>query len=362
MMMLTFRDMKFILLCAILLSYPQEACGDASNTLAKDNVYHINPDLIFLEIGNQNVSGQSLRNLNIWMEHLDKNRRDAVICFFDILKEMNHDPKKKGQCHVKKLDSILKKIVINPDIGDYIIYSNYLRRGERFADVNSFKTAYEYLEKSAQNGYDKAILEWVEYRINSNATLDDIKKYVLFLKKVDSSESDTKKRLLLSRITLLYCCQHLTGISPENAFNTIFNNKNSVSSFCLNSLLEAGVMCLLIPELQKECDKGMVLLREYVNKTENIEKLLKLIYVSKSKNLEVGDLSALCRKKVNELIADHDSRQIGSIFLSGKGWGDAQTLTALNQGADFIDVCLEKFRETMKDKRMNIRQFIFFQQ
>lgn len=362
MMILMFRDMKFILLCATLLSYPLETCGGTSNTPAKDNFHHIKPDLIFLEIANRNVSPQSLRNLNIWMQKLDKNRRDDVICFFNILKEINHTPEKKILCLIEKLDSILKRIVITPGISDYIIYSIYLRQGERFADVNLFKIAYKYLEKSAQNGCDKAILEWGKHRINSKADLDDIKKCVLLLKKIDSYESETRVMIFLSRITLLYCCPNLTGISSKNAFNTIFNNKDSIHSSCLSPLLEAGVMCLLIPELQQECDRGMVLLREYVNKTENIEMLLKLIYVSKSNNLETGDLSALCCKKVNELITNHDSRQTGSIFLSNKGWGNAETLTALNQGADFIDVCLGKFRETLKDKRMNIRQFMFFQQ
>lgn len=343
--------MNTILLCTILFSYPQEVPGDTYNTLDKDNFHHVNPDLIFLEIGTQTVSQQSLRNLNIWMGYLDEKKINDVICFFNLLKKINHAPAKKGSCFIGELDSILKEIGIDPAISNYIIYSIYMRQGGRFGDDDCFKKAYTYLERSAQNGYEKAILEWAEYNINSNTSPDNIKKCVLFLKRIDSCERNTEAMILLPRMTLLYRYHHLTDISPKNAFNTIFKNKNLIASSHLNTLLEAGVMCLLIPELQQDHDKGTVLLQEYVNKTENIEMLLKLIYVSNSNDLEIGTISGLCYKKINELIANHDSKQIGSNFLSNKGWGDARTLTMLNQGANFIDVCLEKFRETMKNKK-----------
>lgn len=360
-MILTFRNMKTILLCTILLSYAQEVRGDTYNNQDKDDFYHVNPDLIFLEIGNQAVSQQSLRNLNRWMEHLNEKKRNDIICFFDLLKKINHTPVEKNLCLIKKLDSMLKEIGIDPAVSDYIIYSIYLRQGERLANEDYFKRAYSYLEKSAQNGYEKAILEWAEYNLNSNASLDDIRRCVFLLKKIDSSDSSSKAMILLSRITLLYCYQNLTDIPPKIAFDTIFNNKNIIVSSSLNTLLEAGIMSLLIPELQQERDRAIVLLQEYVDKTENIDMLIKLIYVSNSANLGIGNISTLSYKKVNELIDHHDSRQLGSNFLSKRGWGDAQTVTMLNQGANFIDVCMEKFRETMKNKKLKIRQFIFFQ-
>lgn len=354
--------MNTILLCAILLLHHQEVHGGAYNNLDNNNLHHVNPNLIFLEIGNQTVSQQSLRDLNTWMEHLDEKKRNNVIYFFDLIKKINHAPARKGSCLIGELDSILKEIGIDPAIGNYIIYSIYLRQGGRFGDDDCFKKAYAYLEKSAQNGYEKAVLEWAEYNINQNTSPDNIKQCVLFLKKIDSCENKAEAMILLSRITLLYRYHHLTDISPKKAFHTIFKNKNLVASSHLNALLEAGVMSLLIPELQREHDKGIVLLQEYVDKTENIEMLLKLIYVSNSTDLEIETISDQCYRKINKLIANHDSRQIGSDFLSNKGWGDARTLTMLNQGADFIDVCFKKFKETMENKKMKIRQFIFFQQ
>lgn len=309
-MNLMFKDMNAVLLCVILLLYSQESPGNNINTIDEKNRLHsINSDFIFLEICNQTVSQQSLQNLNTWIKYLDKKKRNDIIYFFDIIKKIKHRPIKGNSYLIKELDSILQDIGINPSIRDYIIYSIYLRQGERFADDDCFKSAYAYLERSAQNGYEKAILEWAEYNINLNTSPNNIKQCVLLLKKINSYASNTKAMILLSRITLLYCDQRLTDISLEDAFNTIFENKNCIiSSSHLNTLLEAGVMCLLIPELQCERDRGIVLLKEYVDKTENIEMLLKLIYVSNSNDLRIGTISGLCLLKVNKLVDKQDSR------------------------------------------------------
>lgn len=98
-------------------------------------------------------------------------------------------------------------------------------------------------------------------------------------------------------------------------------------------------MWLLFSEFRPEFDKGIAWFQEYVNEIENIEILLKCIYISKLNNSKMGDVSGLCCKKV---IADLIQDGLILTFLSNKGWKEYMNIDILNHGSDFTNVYLWK--------------------
>ncbi|KXT53565.1 hypothetical protein HMPREF3038_00599 [Akkermansia sp. KLE1797] len=78
-------------------------------------------------------------------------------------------------------------------------------------------------------------------------------------------------------------------------------------------------------------------MKKYVNKIENIEILLKCIYIFELNNPTMGDIPGLCCKKVIVNLI-HD--RLVLTFLSNKGWKEYMNIDILNHGADFTNVCL----------------------
>lgn len=355
------------------------------NEATKNNISQI-----FLEIVNRHVSKQFIERLTTYLKTLNKEEKEIFSHFFKSLDSLKYESVENNAHLSTLLKADLNQLGISPAVSDYIIYGTYFIKGRDLGNHHYMRDASTYLEKSAQAGFTKAILEWTEGVLNCQpSSREKVQECVRLLRNIDAYRSNKDAMILLSRITILYQYEHLTGLSLEEALKTVFENRvyiifsyqtrnysdaplgNALRIFfsyrtCISSsvdnlqaLLEAGLIYLSAPDIQHSADKGMILLQEYVKESNNIGDLLKLIYIADKQYHHMNNISALCICRINE-IASYSNTGLtlsGPTFLLEKN--DAFTITNPNGTEEFIKYYLEKMSKQMKGKQLNIRSFFF---
>lgn len=302
------------------------------------------------EISRNKKLNEELINELYYYQH-QKNTIQLIDFIIDIEADFQKDP----NLTIKKINNNDYKLNIEKKFYDYIVSKFYLSKGSQLFNNEYINIGYQYLKKSAINGYNNAIIDWTEYKLTQNAESDeDIKECVELLKSI-KSDDNLQVDILLARITILYQYQNLTGIEIEKALDIIYHHRKHISltnQYPLwNELAEAGIAYIVNPNIKDGHQKGIELLKEFVASSYNLDIMMRIIYVYQTMDSELNSLSEYCVQRINEII----SSEYGTIHVPGyikkMGWDNKNIFDELNSGANFIEICIKKLNEKFKNNK-----------
>lgn len=322
-----------------------------------EKLNHLN--FFFQEFSNNNTSLSGFEHLSQYLQQVSSQEQEHLIKIFQLIGKLRASIRGGDTSILDQLDFQLRQLHVDPGTLNYVLYSFYMQAARENKDREAMRDAEKYLKTAALHGEIHAVCLWLNLQLDRTNQLDQDTRQVIKMLQFYNNASDQGYPFLIDRINLvsgdvnakklaLFSLVHnKDGILSGNGIAS----KDPFGGISHRVLLEAGLELLINGDKDDDLKTGVELFIGFASRPSDpdIDPLIKLIHYANILLPKHPELVASCRQTVTNIVQTPRRFRTASQFMRGyltqKGWADQDTLRRLEQGEDFITLCLEKMKQ-----------------